>query len=160
MSDNLYERDILEWSERQAELLRRLAAREQNAGVDWSHVIDEIKAVGEAQLNDVRGLVRQAMICLLRIHLNGDDPARTDWDVELACLHDDLAEQFTPSMRQRINLTLIWDRVRARSVRQWPGNPRARALPDHCPWTIDALLANDTDALLAALAGWPVDRGP
>jgi hypothetical protein len=56
-------------------------------------------------------------------------------------------------MQKRIDMDLIWTRIRARSISD---DPLSRALPDFCPWTIDALLANDHDKLLAALAGWPV----
>ena len=156
MPDELYERDILTWSERQAELLRRVAGTERYGDVDWSHVIEEIAAVGTAQLNDVRGIVRQAMICLLRIHFDRENVARPDWMAELACLLDDAAEQFTPSMPRRIDLDAMWSRVRTRTVRRFADDPRGHALPDRCPWTFDALLANDHDALLAALAGWPI----
>jgi hypothetical protein len=156
MPDNLHDRDILEWSERQSDLLRQVAGSERHDDVDWQHVIEEIAAVGIAQLNDVRGLLRQAMICLVRINLNGDDRARPDWELELACALDDAADQFTPSMRQRVNLNFLWGRVLLRTARLFPGDPRGRALPDHCPWSIDDLLENDRDQLSGALAGWPV----
>jgi hypothetical protein len=68
---------------------------------------------------------------------------------------DDAVEQVTPSMTPRIDLALIWNRIRARVVSD---DPLGRALPDHCPWTVEALLSNDHDGLLAALAGWPVIR--
>ena len=156
MPDDLYERDILEWSARQADLLRRLATDENHNGVDWSHVIEEIEAVGTAQLNDFRGIIRQALIALIRTQLDPNNPARSDWTLEFSCLLDDAAEQFTPSMRDRIDLRLIWERVRARAIRRAPNDPRALALPEHCPWTVEALLAADHDALVARLAGWPV----
>jgi hypothetical protein len=156
MSNDLYVRDILEWSERQAGLLGRVAGDERHGDVDWRRVIDEITAVGVAQLNDVRGLLRQAMTCIIRIHLNWHDAARPDWELELGCLLDDAADQFTPSMEQRIDLDTMWSRTRARAIRPLPDDPRGHALPDHCPWTIDVLLANERDGLLSALAGWPV----
>jgi len=157
MPDDLYKRDILEWSERHADLLRRVARDERHGDVDWSHVIEEIAAVGVAQLNDVRGSLRQAMNCLVRLHFGTNDGARPDWALELGCLLDDAADQFTPSMRQRIDLDAMWRRVRARALQQLPDDPRSRALPDHSPWSVGALLANDHDALLAALAGWPIE---
>jgi Domain of unknown function DUF29 len=156
MPDDLYDRDILEWSERQTDLLRRVAGDERHQDVDWAHVIEEIKTVGTAQLNDVRGLVRQMMICLVRIHLDWNAATWPDRKLELDCLLDDATEQFTPSMNQRIDLELIWSRLRGRTLRHSSDDPRCRALPDHCPWSLDALLAGDHDALLAALAGWPV----
>jgi hypothetical protein len=156
MQDDLYDRDILEWSERQAAALRDLAGDEKHRGVDWPRVIEEIQGVGTAQLNDVRGIIRQAMMALVGMHLDWNNEARRDRILELECLLDDAGEQFTPSMRQRIDLNLMWHRIRERTIRHSPDDPRCRALPDDCPWTLEALLANEHDTLLAALAGWPV----
>ena len=48
MSD--YETDTLLWSERQVDLLRRLAAGERvNDRVDWGNVAEEIDSVGRSQ---------------------------------------------------------------------------------------------------------------
>jgi Domain of unknown function DUF29 len=156
MPDDLYDRDILEWSERQAAALRHLASVEKYADVDWRRVIEEIEGVGIAQLNDFRGIIRQVMMALVEIHLDWKNVARPDRILELDCLLDDAGEQFTPSMKQRIDLNMMWHRLRERTICRSPDDPRCRALPDHCPWTLEALLANDDDALLAALAGWPV----
>jgi hypothetical protein len=54
MSDDLYERDVLAWSESQAELLRRLARGERVNDVDWAHVVEEIEGVGLSELNALR----------------------------------------------------------------------------------------------------------
>ena len=44
-ASDLYEADILEWSEQQSRLLRRLAAGERvNDQVDWGNVVEEIEA--------------------------------------------------------------------------------------------------------------------
>jgi hypothetical protein len=46
MSD-LYEDDILLWSEHQAEALRRRATNE----IDWENVAEEIEAIGRSERN-------------------------------------------------------------------------------------------------------------
>jgi hypothetical protein len=43
MPDGLYERDVLAWSQHQADLLRRLGRGEQANDVDWAHVAEEIE---------------------------------------------------------------------------------------------------------------------
>ena len=55
MSD-LYDKDILEWSERQAELLRRHAAGERinDTDLDWSNIIEEVADVGRNTLRACR----------------------------------------------------------------------------------------------------------
>src|SRR5271163_5024898 len=55
MSD--YDTDILMWSERQGELLRRRAANE----IDWDNIAEEIEAVGRSQKREVRN--RLARLC-------------------------------------------------------------------------------------------------
>jgi hypothetical protein len=147
MPDNLYEHDILEWSERQADLLRRVANGERRNDVDWPNVIEEIADLGSAILNSVRGCLRQAMIHLLKLHLAPDDLAHEHWLTELDTFLDDAADRFSPSMRQRIDLDAIYARARARVLNRAPG----RTVPAACPWTLDELLGGDTDALLAAV---------
>jgi len=53
MSD--YETDILQWSEHQAALLRRVAAgdRINNDDLDWPNIIDEVETVGRNELHAV-----------------------------------------------------------------------------------------------------------
>jgi Domain of unknown function DUF29 len=55
MSD-LYDTDIVEWSERQAALLRRLAPHDSNE-LDWPHIAEEIEDVGREQRNAVESLL-------------------------------------------------------------------------------------------------------
>jgi len=68
MPDDLYERDILTWSEHQAELLRRLARGERVNGVDWAHVVEEIEDVGLSQFNAVQCDLRLLIVHLLKVH--------------------------------------------------------------------------------------------
>ena len=59
--NDLYEENVLLWSERQAALLRRLAAREPvNEQIDWENVIDDVESVGSEQLHAVESLLMQA----------------------------------------------------------------------------------------------------
>jgi Domain of unknown function DUF29 len=53
MPDDLYDRDILAWSEHQATLLRRAALGERVNDIDWAHVVEEIEDVGLSELNAV-----------------------------------------------------------------------------------------------------------
>jgi hypothetical protein len=59
MSD--YDTDVVIWSERQADLLRRVAAGERvNDQVDWTNVIEEVESVGQSQVDAVESLWTQA----------------------------------------------------------------------------------------------------
>ncbi len=54
MSD-LYDTDVVAWSERQSALLRRMAAGEiVNEPVDWANIIDEVETVGRSERSGLR----------------------------------------------------------------------------------------------------------
>jgi hypothetical protein len=141
--DSIYERDILEWSEQQAALLRRRAAGElvNDAEVDWPNIAEEIESVGSEQLHAVTSLLVQALIHMLKAEawpLARDVP---HWQGEARRFRDDAADRFAPSMRQRIELA----RVYRRALRALPDTIDGQAplpVPDTCPVTLDDLLAN------------------
>jgi hypothetical protein len=59
----LYDDDLLLWSERQAALLRRMAAGERvNDQVDWENVAEEIEDVGRSSLRACRSQLLQALL--------------------------------------------------------------------------------------------------
>ena len=151
MPDGLYDTDILTWSETQADLLRRVASGQRVNGVDWEHVVEEIADVGISQLNAVHSLFTQATLHLIKIHLLPDDLARNHWEDELAAFLGSAGHHYVPSMRQRIDLSSVWRRARASLPRRLTAMPAFMALPIDCPWTLEALLAGDQDALLAAV---------
>jgi hypothetical protein len=68
MPDDLYDRDALAWSERQAALLRRVARGERVNDVDWDHVVEEIEDVGISELNAVQSYLDQILVQLLKLH--------------------------------------------------------------------------------------------
>ena len=66
MSD-LYDEDIVLWSERQAELLRQHAATARaNDAIDWPNIIEEIESVGIEQRHAVESLLLQALLHMLK----------------------------------------------------------------------------------------------
>ncbi len=150
MPDTLYDQDILLWSEQQASLLRRVANGERVNGVDWPNIAEEIEDVGSSILNAVRGLLRQAMVHLLKAHLFPNDMARGHWLIEADTFLASAGDRFTPSMRQRIDLDTIWRRVRATAASE--ANTALAALPERCPWPLDDLLGSSPRDLLSTLA--------
>ena len=61
--NDLYDDDILTWSEQQAELLRR---RSVNA-LDWDNLAEEIEDVGRSQLRAVESHLVQALLHDLKV---------------------------------------------------------------------------------------------
>ena len=152
MADGLYEIDALAWAEEQADLLRRLAAGERvNGAIDWPHVIEEVFDVGLSQLIGCRSLLRQAMIHLLKLHASPESLSVRHWRGETATFLVDAADRFTPSMRQRIDLSVEYAKALRLRSEAMDTDSAAPPIPLHCPFTLDALLTADVDALLAAM---------
>jgi hypothetical protein len=147
MPDDLYDRDILTWSHNQAALLRRLARGERVNGVDWVHVVEEIEDVGLSELNAVRSYLRQMLVHLLKIRGWPDNSAVDHWRGEIGAFQADAAQRFAPSMRRRVNLTLLYDKARAQLKGIKYDGVSPAAWPDVCPFTLDELL-NEERAVL------------
>ena len=146
MLDDLYERDVLAWSESQAALLRRLARGERVNDVDWAHVVDEIEDVGLSELNAVRSYLRLIMTHLLKLRSWPDDQAVPHWRGEVVTFQRDAAQRFAPLMRQRIDLERLYRDV----VTAMRSDDTAQAvLPGACPFTLEQLLTEVLGELVA-----------
>lgn len=151
MPDGLYERDILVWSEEQANLLRRLAAGERvNGAIDWPNLIEEVEGLGLSELHACQSLIQQAMIHLLKLSAWPESQAAAHWRDETAAFLDDLERRYTPSMRQKLDLDRLYAKAlrRVRAIIDPGASPQPP--PEACPFTLDALLTADIPALLSA----------
>jgi hypothetical protein len=108
MPDDLYDRDVLAWSEHQATLLRRVARGERVNDIDWTHVVEEIEDVGLSELNAVRSYLRQILAHLLKLHGWPGLSACHHWRSEIAAFQAVAQRRFAPSMRQGIDLAPIY----------------------------------------------------
>ena len=104
MPDDLYHRDILAWSRIQGERLRRIAAGEPVADVDWDHVIEEVEDVGKTDLQAVRSLFARAIEHALKIAAWPDHAATRKWRNEAATFLADARRHFEPGMAQHLDL--------------------------------------------------------
>jgi hypothetical protein len=144
MSD-LYESDILVWSEDQSALLRRLAAGERvNDQVDWANVIEEIESVGNEQLHAVSSLLTQAIIHRLKAMAWPDARDADNWRADAERFSGDAADRFAPSMRRRLNVAHIYRRALRAVPATMYGETRP-PLPAACRWSLDELLGNESD---------------
>jgi Domain of unknown function DUF29 len=136
-----YDTDILTWSERQAELLRRVGAGEKvNDQVDWENVAEEVESVGRSQLARVRSLLIQALAHMLKAEAWPLSREVPHWRAEALRFRIDAADVFTPSMRQRIDINDLYAkalRVMPETIDDQPPLP----VPTKCEITLDDLLA-------------------
>ena len=143
MSD-LYDTDILAWSEDQAARLRRVAAAEwlNDASPDWPNIIEEIESVGREQLHAVESLLVQALAHMLKAQAWPQSLAAPGWRAEAIRFRGDAADRFAPSMRQRINLERLYRRALRAMPETVDGQPPL-PVPAECPVTLDALLSEE-----------------
>jgi len=137
---NLYDADVLEWSEHQARLLRQHAAGEPvNETPDWANIIEEVESVGRSQFNAVESLLVQALLHDLKSEawsLSRDAP---HWRAEARGFRRDARRQFTPSMRQKLDLAGLYADALDRLPEIMDGQPPL-PVPATCPVTLAELL--------------------
>jgi hypothetical protein len=73
MSD-LYDEDIVLWSERQSELLRRRAAGElvHDAALDWPNIAEEIESMGRVEQDQLTNQLAILLAHLLKWRFQPD----------------------------------------------------------------------------------------
>ncbi len=104
MSD-LYDTDVVEWSERQAQLLRGLAARQpSNEPPDWGNIIEEIESVGRSQVHSVESLLMRALLYDLKACAWPYSWNVPHWRAEARVFRSSARRRFTPSMHQKIDV--------------------------------------------------------
>ena len=151
--DDLYQQDIVVWSERQSALLRRAAAGERVNDLDWPHIIEEIEDVGGSALRAVRSLLRRAIEHLLKLHSCPDSDAAGHWRREARAFLRDATDGLTSGMRQHIDVDVLYrqaaedvadDLIDGHPPAPWPGTN---------PFALSDLTAGKPDigALLAQL---------
>jgi len=142
MSD-LYDDDVVTWSEQQAELLRRVAAGEPpNETPDWPSIIEEIESVGSDRLHSLRSWLRQALIHMLKAQAwpaSRDAPA---WLADAIMFRTDAAQRFVESMRDKIDLDKLYRQATRTLPRTMDGLPPL-PVPEVCPLTLDELLSEE-----------------
>ena len=142
MSESQYDTDILEWSEHQGALLRRLANSElvNSAELDWPNIAEEIESVGRSQLSAVRSHLVQSLAHDLKAEawpLSRDVP---HWRAEARRQRFEAAEAFAPSMRQRLDLAKLYRQAIKLLPETIDGQPPL-PVPEQCPVTLDELLS-------------------
>jgi hypothetical protein len=151
MPDDLYHRDIVAWSQAQADRLRRLAAGERVNDLDWPNLIEEVEDLGRSQVQAVESLLFQALLHALKVAAWPDNPASDHWRGEIRGFLIGARKRFTPSMARLVDpLAIHADALEAlRDLRLGPAQP----LRDTADLTIDGLLSRDlvVDDLIAHL---------
>jgi hypothetical protein len=144
MSD-LYDDDILWWSEQQAELLRRVAAGERvNDQVDWNNIIDEVESLGRSETRACTSALVQMLLHELKLMAWPNSTAVPSWRDEVSMRRMEAADAFAPSMRRKIDVADLYARA-LHEFRKMPAMIDGLAplpVPGTCERTLDELLAD------------------
>jgi hypothetical protein len=143
MSD-LYDADFLQWTEKQAKLLRRAAAGEiANDGLDWLNLAEEVESAGVSQKREVRSRLRTICQHLLKWRYQPDHRTPS-WKTTIHVQRSDLLDLFedSPSLRGFAEQVLAKAFVNGRQAAEQEGN--LLNLPDDtCPWTLEQVISRD-----------------
>ena len=152
---DLYDIDILAWSEQQADALRSLAERRDlpNA-LDLPHVVEEIEDVGLNQLHAANSFIRLIMTHTIKCWADPGAPSLLHRHAEIGNWQAELASRLTASMRNRIDLDREWRRAIRQAVldlkAQGVGSALAAGLPADmtCPLSLADLSCDPADPAL------------
>jgi hypothetical protein len=115
--DSIYERDILEWSEQQAALLRRRAAGEliNDAELDWPNVAEEIEALGKSERSALASHIAIVIEHLAKLETSPAIEPRVGWQETVLRARADIDEllQTSPSMRPSLDAVVARQHGRA-----------------------------------------------
>ena len=138
---DLYEADVLEWSEHQARLLHQHAAgKPGNETPDWANIIEEVESVGRSQFHAVQSLLVLAWRHELKIQAWPSSRVVPHWKAEARGFRRDARRQFTPSMRSKLDLTGLYADALDRLPETMDG-PAPLPVPPACTLTLDELLS-------------------
>jgi hypothetical protein len=140
MSD-LYETDILRWSEQQSDLLRRHARGERvNALIDWENVAEEVESVGREQLHAVESLLVLALVHMLKSEAWPNSRDASGWRAEAARFRGDARRRYVRSMRQKLDVGALY-RDALRAMPDVIDGQKPLPVPPACALTLDELLS-------------------
>jgi hypothetical protein len=138
---DLYDSDILIWSEQQAALLRRAAAGERvNDQIDWSNIIEEVESVGQNQLDAVESLLFQAFVHDLKAQAWPHSREVESWRGDARGFRAQARRKYRSSMRRRLDIAGIYRDALEALPATLDGLP-PESVPQECPVSLDELLA-------------------
>ena len=146
---DLYDTDIVAWSEQQAAELRRRADGNDTA-VDWLNVAEEIEAMGRSDKREIGK--RLSVICLHLLKWRFQPEGRSgSWRGSIVEARDEIADliEESPTLQPYSATWLAWAYARGR--RKAEAETGLNELPTACPWSIDQVFDRDF---------WPEDTVP
>jgi hypothetical protein len=149
-SNNLYEENILLWSEQQAAVIRRMGQTrpDLSAGLDIENIVEEIESVGKRELWAVEENIR-SIFRVIGLLVESTANAAPEWRAEIIEFHCRIKDRYAPSMRQRIDMDDLWRSAHYQLTLAYGRTPAERdlvRLPRACPFAIDDMITDEIDS--------------
>ncbi len=142
--NDLYDTDIVLWSEEQTARLKRVAAAERLNldSPDWANIIEEIESVGRSEIGAVESLLFQAILHDLKVQAWPQSRYVEHWKGEARAFRTQASFRFVPSMRQRIDISRIY-RKAVRSLPDTSDGQLPLPVSPTCPLTLDQMIDDE-----------------
>jgi len=117
--DALYDFDLVQWSEHQAALLRRLAAGEHiNESPDWQNIAEEIEALGKSQARELASRIATILEHLIELQTSPALDPRAGWRRTIRRERREIARLLAdaPSLKQTASAVIQQEFSGARDV--------------------------------------------
>jgi hypothetical protein len=143
----LYDQDTVLWSERQAKLLRRVAAGERvnDGDLDWLNLAEEIEAVGRSERRELRHRMAVLLQHLLKWHYQPEHRSRS-WRSTIGTQRSEIYDVLddNPSLRQTLPAVVakVYPTARTKALEE----TGLLALPETSPFDADQALAGELPA--------------
>ena len=126
--DALYDIDLVQWSEHQVALLRRLAAGEHiNESPDWQNIAEEIEALGKSQARELASRIATILEHLIKLQLSPTTDPRPGWRTTIRRERQEIEDLLAdaPSLKRTIPAAIQRKLVPARDAVTQELNDRA-----------------------------------
>jgi hypothetical protein len=149
VKDRLYHTDYYAWTQEQAAILRRLAARRTQSDLDLENLAEEVADLGKSERRAVRSQMRRLIEHLLQLDHGTSPNPRAGWRRTILDARIELADDLTPTLRRELetDLETLYAAARdqaAEALETHDDPAAAQALPATCPYTLAQLLDRRT----------------
>jgi hypothetical protein len=140
MANHLYEKDIVDWANEQARLLRAgLFTR-----LDIEHIAEEIEDVGKSERRELKSRMAVLLAHLLKWKYQPErrgNSWRRTIKIQRRSVIRNVTE--TPSLKPELQNTLWWEQVWDDAVSNVLKEVEIDDLPETCPWLVDEILSDE-----------------
>ncbi len=140
---SLHERDVIAWSQQQAELIRSGCLDT----LDTEHLLEELDNIGNSEKQALQSLLRHIISHLLKFEFSSALQPRRGWVEEISELRAQAETklQDTPSLRHYMNDLYMkaWPQARKIVGNSFTVYGEKNDLPSECPYTLEQVLDYD-----------------